>query len=66
MLNNDVRSLLREVRFALIRFEEEADIAHLDDALEMFTDLHQMCDEIAVPAVPAETPPIAPTGARPN
>jgi len=63
MLNNDVRSLLREVRFALIRFEEEADIAHLDDALEMFTDLHQMCDEIAVPA---ETPPIAPTGARPN
>jgi hypothetical protein len=39
MLNNDIRALLREVRFALIRFEEEADIAHLDDALEMFTDL---------------------------
>jgi len=63
MLNNDIRALLREVRFALIRFEEEADIAHLDDALEMFTDLHQMCDEIAPPEEPL---PVAPSGARPN
>jgi hypothetical protein len=62
MLNNEIRGLLREVRFALIRFEEEADIAHLDDALEMFTHLHQMCDEIAVP----EETPVLPTGARPN
>jgi hypothetical protein len=64
MLNNEIRGLVREVRFALIRFEEEADIAHLDDALEMFTHLHQMCDEIA-PAEP-EPLPVAPTGARPN
>jgi hypothetical protein len=61
MLNREILGLLREVRFALIRFEEESDIAHLDDALEMFTHLHQLCDEMTPPDAQ-----LVPTGARPN
>jgi len=44
-MSPDVHQLLREIRFSLVRFEEDEDIEALDDAQNMITEIFNLVDD---------------------
>lgn len=46
-LPEEIRQLLRELRFSLIRYEEDSDLDSLEDARAMLEDIHKLetCDD---------------------
>jgi len=54
MIRDDVRQLLRETRFSLIRFEEDDDIDALNDAVMMLDDIVELVSPSEVEAPPLD------------